>query len=92
MLCWGNYSRVLHATAAPRLDLQRLRADVKRIQDSRPADRGPGGRRFTGSMAIVREKLPALLDMRAKGGRWVDIAADLALQGVTWFSLPSATT
>ena len=74
---------MLHATPVPKLDLKRLRADVKRIEDNRPADRGPGGRRITGSMAIVRENLPALLEMRAKGGRWVDIAAGLALQGVT---------
>jgi len=74
---------MLNATPVPKLDLKRLRADVKRIEDNRPADGGPGGRRITGSMAIVRENLPALLEMRAKGGRWVDIAAGLALQGVT---------
>jgi hypothetical protein len=65
-----------------KIDLKRLKADVDRIQRDRPANVGPGGRRLTGSMAVVRENLMALEAMKASRS-WVTIASGLAAQGVT---------
>lgn len=67
----------------PKLDLKRLAEDVDTLRRSRPAGLGPGGRRLTGSMAIVRDNLDALEALKAGGSSWVDIAAGLAAQGVT---------
>ncbi len=67
----------------PKLDLKRLAKDVDVLRKSRPADLGPGGRRLTGAMAIVRDNLEALEALHASGTTWVDIAAGLAAQGVT---------
>lgn len=67
----------------PKLDFKRLTNDVDALRRSRPADLGPGGRRLTGAMAIVRDNLDALEAMHAGGATWGDIAAGLAAQGVT---------
>lgn len=67
----------------PKLDLKRLAKDVDTLRQSRPVDLGPGGRRLTGAMAIVRDNLEALEALKANGSTWVDIAAGLAAQGVT---------
>lgn len=67
----------------PPLDLSRLRRDLKRRQAARPQGQGPGGRPVTGSMAIVREHLQAFEALHRDGASWVDIAAALAVQGVT---------
>jgi hypothetical protein len=67
----------------PKINIERLKADVAQARRDRPADVGPGGRRLTGAMAIVREKLAALETLKAGGATWVQIAAGLAAQGVT---------
>lgn len=65
------------------LDLRRLKRDVARSQASRPTGMAPGGRRSTGSMAVVRRHLPQLDALRAEGATWAEIAAALAAQGLT---------
>ena len=65
------------------LDLRKLKGDVAKRQAARPVGIAPGGRRATGSMAIVREHLADLDALRAKGATWAEIAAGLAEQGVT---------
>ena len=67
----------------PKLDLKRLAKDVDTLRNDRPVDRGPGGRRLTGAMEIVRDNLEALEALKAAGSTWVEIAAGLAAQGVT---------
>lgn len=67
----------------PKLDLKRLAKDVDTLRMSRPLGVGPGGRRLTGAMAIVRDNLDALEALHAAGASWVDLAAGLAAQGVT---------
>ncbi|RYY10354.1 MAG: hypothetical protein EON55_16535 [Alphaproteobacteria bacterium] len=67
----------------PKLDLKRLAKDVDTLRSNRPVDRGPGGRRLTGAMEVVRDNLEALETLKASGSTWVDIAAGLAAQGVT---------
>jgi len=67
----------------PKLDLKRLSRDVDTLRTSRPLGVGPGGRRLTGAMAVVRDNLAALEALHAAGASWVDIAAGLAAQGVT---------
>lgn len=66
----------------PKLDLKRLVKDVDALRKSRPADLGPGGRRLTGAMAIVRDNREALEALHAAGTSWVDIAAGLSAQGL----------
>lgn len=67
----------------PKLDLKRLARDVDTLRMSRPVGVGPGGRRLTGAMAIVRDNLEALEVLHAAGASWVDLAAGLTAQGVT---------
>ncbi|MGX9984668.1 hypothetical protein [Methylobacterium fujisawaense] len=67
----------------PKLDLKRLAKDVDTLRTSRPLGIGPGGRRLTGAMAMVRDNLEALEALHAAGASWVDLAAGLAAQGVT---------
>lgn len=65
------------------IDLKKLKRDVAKRQASRPAGMAPGGRRATGSMAVVRQHLPQFDALRAAGASWSEIAAGLAGQGVT---------
>lgn len=65
------------------LDLRKLKGDVAKRQAARPVGIAPGGRRATGSMAIVRQHLADFDALRAKGATWAEIAAGLAEQGVT---------
>ena len=65
------------------LDVKRLRRDVAKRQAARPVGLAPGGRRPTGSMAIVRQHLGELDRLRAAGATWTEIAAGLTGQGVT---------
>lgn len=65
------------------LDLRKLRRDVAKSQASRPVGLAPGGRRATGSMAVVRRHLAQLDALRSDGATWAEIAAGLAGQGVT---------
>lgn len=65
------------------IDLKKLKRDVEKRQASRPAGLAPGGRRATGSMAVVRQHLPQFDALRAAGASWSEIAAGLAGQGVT---------
>ena len=65
------------------LDFKRLKKHVDQRIASRPLGIGPGGRRRTGAMEIVRASLPQLETLRAAGATWVDLAAGLAEQGVT---------
>lgn len=65
------------------LDLRKLKGDVAKRQAARPVGVAPGGRRATGSMAIVRQHLADLEALRAKGATWAEIAAGLAEQGMT---------
>lgn len=65
------------------IDLKQLKRAVAHRQASRPAGVAPGGRRATGSMAIVRQHLAQFDRMRADGATWAEIAAGLAEQGVT---------
>jgi hypothetical protein len=67
----------------PGIDLKLLKSDVAKHQALRPPKRGPGGRRLTGAMAVVRENLPALRAMKTGETTWNDIASGLASQGVT---------
>jgi hypothetical protein len=67
----------------PGIDLKLLKSDVAKRQALRPPKRGPGGRRLTGAMAVVRENLPALKAMKTGETTWADIAGGLASQGVT---------
>jgi hypothetical protein len=67
----------------PKLDLKRLAKDIDTRRMSRPLGVGPGGRRLTGAMAIVRDNLQALEALHASGASWVDLAAGLTAQGVT---------
>ncbi len=62
------------------LDLKRLKADISQLQRDRPADVGPGGRRLTGAMGVVRDNLQALEALKAEGASWGTIAAGLAAQ------------
>ncbi len=65
------------------LDLRKLKGDVAKRQAARPVGIAPGGRRATGSMAIVRQHLAEFDALRAKGATWAEIASGLAEQGVT---------
>ena len=65
------------------LDIKRLKRDVTKRQADRPTGVISGGRRATGSMAIVRQHLAHLDALRAEGATWAEIAAGLAEQGVT---------
>ncbi len=66
----------------PKLDLAKLTSELKRHRQDRPDGIGPGGRRVSGSMAVVRDNLAQLEALHAAGATWVDIASGLAAQGV----------
>jgi hypothetical protein len=63
-----------------KIDLNLLRADVKTRTLSRAAS--PIGRVKTGATEVIRENLAELLQMRADGASWPELAAGLAAQGV----------
>ena len=65
-----------------KIDLKRLRSDVKRLKASR-AD-SPVGKSKTGATEIIRKHFDELERMHYEGGAsWTEIAAGLAAQGVT---------
>ena len=66
----------------PKIDIKRLKQDVKRFQADRPSGVGPGGHRLTGNKDLVRKLLPYFDELHAQGATWANIAASLAAQGV----------
>ena len=65
-----------------RIDLKRLRHDLKRLKANRAAS--PIGRVKSGATAVIRNNLAELERMkREDGALWTEIAAGLATQGVT---------
>jgi hypothetical protein len=64
-----------------KIDLKKLRTDVEGKKRTRTAS--PIGKVKTGATKVIRENMVELRQMHAEGATWPELAAGLALQGVT---------
>jgi len=64
------------------MDMKQLRADVEKLKAKRPTT-STIGRVKTGTTAVLRKHYAEFERMHADGVKWTEIAAGLAVQGVT---------